>query len=480
MGNTVYKAAGNIWGVKNYTDGRKAENELLAKSNNHGKMLSRAKSFARNNPFAMAAKITFETYCGCLTPVEGYEESRVAFNEWAKRAGLESGQSLGELAAQLVGTMTWGDCLAVLGSDPYAPPGTVSARLKLIDPLQVETPPKYKNKDIVNGKRVVLGVVLDKHDIEIGYYVRKAGTDGNNDSDFSFLPRYDKNGRFFSMLVRRPGSTFPGQVRSLPMLAAAMDVIDVLDQLIESAAIEAKTKSSLSIMLETSLPPSDGQSWADKKEAVSEVNLPRINLDGIKSGDVASLPHGTTPHVIANAGNLDIVEQIKQQIKLIAGSFGVPYAAMMSDFDKMSFSSSKMMMSKLYTLVDLWNYGPIMRLFNEIYKWVCFEHYLVKGILPSNEMLVCNWVGPEQPDPDPVKSAKANEIRLRLGVENRTDIVARKGDNYEDLLEQKKKELDMEREKFNGLTFDEVLGRSKTEDIDNSSDDEDDDKEEEE
>lgn len=476
MGAMVYKAAGNVYGVKNCTDGRKSENQLLERSNNWVQILSRAKNFVRNIPVANAIKNTFEVYCGCLTPVEGCEESRAAFSDWAKHAGMESGQSLAELAALLVGVMTWGDCLAVLGSDPYAPPGTVSARLKLIDPLQVETPPKYRNKGIEGNRRVVLGVALDKNDIELGYYVRKAGTDGNSDSDYQFFPRYEeKTGRFVSMLVRAPGSLLPGQVRSFPMLASSMDIIDVLEQLNESAGIEAKTKSDMSVMIESKFPAeADPSSWAsDSAEEGGAAKQPEINLKDLKPGEVIFLPPGTTPHIINNSGNLELVEQIKQQHKIIAGNIGIPYAAMMSDFEKMSFSSSKMMMAKLFLLVEQWNYGPVMRLFSEIYRCVCLEYYLRKGEIPAPEQLVCNWQSPSQPDPDPVKSANADKIRRAEGVKNRTDIVGSKGDDYRDYLLQKKKEIDMEREIL-GVTLDELLGKPRTKKNDEDDDDEED------
>jgi capsid protein len=475
--NDVYESVGNIYGVKKTVDGRKDENELLVKSNNWVRMVSRAKNFVRNVPIATAVKITFENYCGCLTPVEGNEESRTAFNEWAKKAGMESGQSLVELTAQLVGVMTWGDCLVVLGSDPYALPGTISARLKLVDPLRVETPPQYKDKGLVGGKKVVLGVVLDKQDIEIGYYVRKAGTDGHKDSDFTFLPRYDKNGRFFSMLVRAPGSAFPGQVRSFPMLSGSMNVADILNQLISSAAVEAKTKSTVSVMLETEFPPEDSnKEFADSEsEEKNASEPPRLNIDKAEPGDVLTLPPGSKPHVITNGGNLELVEQIKQQIKIIAGSIGIPYAALMSDFEKMSFSSSKMMMSKLYRLIELWNYGPIMRLFSEIYKWVCYEHHLLKGVLPTKEMLECQWVGPSQPDPDPMKSAKADLILAEKGYKLPADVVAeRYAQDWATYLDAMAAQIKMAKEKL-GDDWKEIFGKKASE-----KDDEDDDEEEDE
>ncbi|MCL2207021.1 MAG: phage portal protein [Fibromonadales bacterium] len=471
MTNVIYEASGNLFGTQNVVDGRKDENELLARSNNWIKMVSRGKNFVRNIFIATALKTTFESYCGCLTPVEGSEESRAAFNEWAKHAGLESGESLAELTAQLVGVMTWGDCLVVLGADPYAAPGTITARLKLIDPLRVETPPKYKEGKFIGGKRVVLGVVLDKHDIEIGYFVRKAGTDGK-DEDFDFLPRYDKNGRFFSMLVRAPGSRFPGQVRSFPMLSGSMNVTDVLNQLVDSAAIEGKSKSNMSVMLASETPPESGKEWTDKEKGAA----PKLNLSNPKPGAILTLPPGTKPYIITNTGNLNLVEQIRQQLKLIAGGLGIPYAAFMSDFEKMNFSSSKMALNKLFKIVDLWNYGPIQRLFGELFYWVCYEHYLINGILPKKENLVCDWIGPTPPDPDPLKSANAERVRLASGTLNPSDAVAAySGTDYAAHCKQRKKDEETQIREYGapfGLDFKNSDSSTPDDDDDDAEDEE--------
>jgi capsid protein len=332
--------------------------------------------------------------------------------------------------------------------------------------------------------RVVLGVALDKNDIELGYFVRKAGTDGNVDSDFTYVPRYLKSGRFYSMLVRAPGSHFPGQVRSFPMLSSSMDTVDLLSQLTEAASKESITKSAASVMLETEFPPDSGgklfvdDEKKDAEESKPKNNLPKLNLEDIKPGDIIPLPPGTKPHVIENSATLQLVEQNKQQLKIVAGTLGIPYATLMSDFEKMSFSSCKMMMSKLFLLINLWNYGPIMRLFIEIFREVCLEYYLLKSILPNTEWLSCNWQGQEQPDPDPVKSANADKIRRQEGVKTRSDIVAGKGDDYRALVMQIKYERDIEMEVL-GMPMDEFLNIKKSKSETEEPDDDDDDSEDE-
>ncbi len=190
----------------------KSENELL-QNGDYYKILERARAFIRNEQIAGAVKGTAETYCGNIIPDKGHAESKKAFNEWAKHAGYRSGESLGELNTELVGILTWGDCLVVLDRSPRAPEGTIMARLKLIDPLCIKTPPKYQNKGLIDGKKVILGVAFDSNDMEVGYFVLKAGLDGSKDEHYTYFPCYEpETGRFVSALMCRPGSRFPGQV----------------------------------------------------------------------------------------------------------------------------------------------------------------------------------------------------------------------------------------------------------------------------
>jgi len=429
-----------------FLDTLKSDNELL-KNGDYYKILGRVKSFIRNEQIANATKDTAETYCGNIIPDKGHEESKKAFCEWAKHAGQQSGQSFGELNTEIVGVLTWGDCLVVLESDPYALPGTISARVKIIDPLCVKTPPKYLDKGLVDGKKVILGVALDKHDIEIGYYVQKAGTDGSKDADYEYLPRYEpETGRFASALIRRPGSCFPGQVRGYPMLLSSLFSVNAIDKLSEFTVREANVKSMLGVWIET-----------DSKDGVSGVGVnstyytkalsmeapdspkeekPKINISELESGNAPVLPPGSKVHTIANGGNLNIVDGIKEQEKLIAGSLGIPYHILKRDFEGINFSAGKLEIDALFRKFDLWNYGPLMRVFSEIYKWVVIEYWLLQGKIPVEDYWKCDWIGPGAPDPDPLKSAHAETIRLGNGTMPRSFIVGKRGDDYLSFLEQ--------------------------------------------
>jgi len=170
--NHVYKILKVF--MDRFFETRKSENELL-QNGSYYKILERARAFVRNEQIANAVKVTAETYCGNLVPDKGHSESKKAFNEWAKHAGYRSGESLGELNTDLVSILTYGDCLIVLERRTNVPKGTITARLKLIDPLCVKTPPKYQNKGLVGGKKVILGVAFDSTDMEMGYYVLGAG-----------------------------------------------------------------------------------------------------------------------------------------------------------------------------------------------------------------------------------------------------------------------------------------------------------------
>jgi len=442
----------------------KSENELLQKGDYY-KILERARAFVRNEQIANAVKITAETYCGNIIPDKGHAESKKAFNEWAKHAGHRSGESLGELNTDLVGILTWGDCLIVLDRNPRAPEGTIAARLKLIDPLCVRTPPKYQNKGLVNGKKVILGVALDANDMEVGYFVLKAGLDGSKDEHYTYFPCYEPaTGRFVSALVCRPGSRFPGQARGFPMLLASLFSINAIDKLSEYTLKEASTKSMLGAWLVTDSvegpksigvdstfytqpPPTDVVAKPEEKK-----EEPKVNMSQLESGDIPVLPPNTKIETVHNGGNLDIVAGIKEQEKLIAGSIGMPWHILKRDFEGINFSAGKLEIDGLFRLFDLWNYGPIMRVFGEIYKWVVIEHWLLQGKIPTKELWESDWIGPGAPDPDPLKSAHADSVRLNSGTVARSSIAGKRGDDYEQTLEQIKEDGEAE-ERILGRRF---------------------------
>lgn len=450
--NRVYKIL-DI-NMDRFLETTKSENELL-QNGDYYKILDRARAFVRNEQIANAVKITAETYCGNIIPDKGHAESKKAFNEWAKHAGYRAGESLGELNTDLVGMLTYGDCLVVLDRSPIAAEGTITARLKLIDPLCVRTPPKFQNKGIVEGKKVVLGVAFDSNDMELGYYVLRAGLDGSQDAHYTYFPCYDsETGRFIAALVCRPGSRFPGQVRGFPMLLASLFSVNAIDKLSEYTLREASTKSMLGAWLVTdskdgpraigvdatfyTTPPTTEGETGEKKEE------PKVNMSLLESGDIPVLPPNTKIETIQNGGNLDIVAGIKEQEKLIAGSIGMPWHILKRDFEGINFSAGKLEIDALFRLFDLWNYGPIMRVFSEIYKWVVIEYWLLQGKIPTRELWESDWIGPGAPDPDPLKSAHADAIRIGSGTVARSSIAGKRGDDYEQILEQIKEDGEAE------------------------------------
>lgn len=443
-----YKFVAPAFGPDSIVSGRVDENELLKRSNNWERMSSRSKHFARNLSIPNAIKETMVAYCGQLTPVGGTAESKRVFNTWADSAELQLGKSLREVNSDLVAVLTWSDCLVVLSQTPYAAPGAIRARVQLIDPHQVATPPRYSDGKVHGDRRVVLGCVLDTLDIEIGYYIRKSGASGDSDEDFFFLPRFDPiTGRFISLLVRRPGSTFPGQLRSFPMCAPVMNEINDLAKLCESVVQAGITKNLLAIMLKTSDPAAARQSVGnigpDGKPIVVPWARQAVPVGRIAPGSITMLPPDADPTVVSHAGNADLVASIKMNLQLIAAGVNIPYEVLLKSFLGINFSGGKLTLDGLRRMVNLWN-GAIERPWKLIYRWVLIEHYLLQGRVPTEAELTCNWIGASMPDPDPQKTANANAMNIANGIDSRSAIVARRGEDYETHLHQIRAEEELE------------------------------------
>ncbi len=277
---------------------------------------------------------------------------------------------------------------------------------------------------------------------------RKAGTDGHSDEDYAYVPRFDPTtGRFVSQLIRRPGSTFPGQVRSFPMTATCMNEINDLDKLCESAVHAGINKNLLAIMLKTSDPSgvrqATGNIGPDGKPIQRQTARGPVAVGRVNPGSVSSLPPDTDPVVISHSGNTDLVASIKMNLQLIAASVNIPYEILMSSFLGISFSGGKLSYDALFRLVSLWN-ACIVTVWKQIYRWVLIEHYLLNGVVPTERDITCDWIGPAMPDPDPQKSSAAASSNIANGTDSRSAIVGRKGIDYESHLRQIKAEEDLE------------------------------------
>jgi lambda family phage portal protein len=139
-----------------------------------------------------------------------------------------------------------------------------------------------------------------------------------------------------------------------------------------------------------------------------------------------------------------------------ARGFDMSYEAFSGDYSKTSYSSGRLALDGDWksTLYD--RYGYINKVANQIARLFFYEA-LVKGILPIpkglndpltdwftfERLFKSDWVGAGKNRIDEFKTAKANQVMLATGETTLADIYAENGQNWEDGIEQRAREIQM-------------------------------------
>lgn len=142
-----------------------------------------------------------------------------------------------------------------------------------------------------------------------------------------------------------------------------------------------------------------------------------------------------------------------------ARGFDMSYEAFSGDFSKTSYSSGRLALDQDWksTLYD--RTGYINKVANQIARLFFYE-VLVKGVLEVprglndplsdwftfEQLFKCDWVGAGKNRIDEFKSAKANQVMLATGETTLADIYAENGQNWEEGIEQRAREIRMMRD----------------------------------
>lgn len=144
---------------------------------------------------------------------------------------------------------------------------------------------------------------------------------------------------------------------------------------------------------------------------------------------------------ISHTGNSELVAFISQTLRHVSGALSRPLEILLSNFADINFSSSKNSFDKFARDLQRWIDSNSVFM-TEVYRWVVMEAALVRGEMPSVDMLDVTWSPVVVPDPDPQKSAAAEQTRLACGTTTRTWVLAKQGKSYTEYL----KTLAQERE----------------------------------
>lgn len=288
-----------------------------------------------------------------------------------------------------------------------------------------------------NGRTVRFGVELDQWMRPTAYYVKP------HPGDYQFTPPGGIRGR----RVRIPAeemivpflSTRTNQTRGVPWIVSAMSRLHQMGGYEEAEVIGARAGSMILGFIETP----DGQVQGD--EVVDGEQITDFENGVIKAlgpGQKMNIPDTRKP----NAG---FDPFMRAMLRGVAAGTGTSYEAISKDYSQSNYSSSRMAL-----LSERDNWRVIQDWFIRNFHKKVFAAWLDMAVLaneiaiPDYEMnrdryLKVRWMPRGWAWIDPTKEVSAFKDAVRSGFTTLSNVVAQQGDDFEELMSQRKRELEL-------------------------------------
>jgi lambda family phage portal protein len=150
---------------------------------------------------------------------------------------------------------------------------------------------------------------------------------------------------------------------------------------------------------------------------------------------------------------------VERILKAISAALGLPYELVAKDFSKTNYSSARAALLEARRYFKMRQEWLARKLCQPVWERILEEAYLTRQLeaatfLEKKEYWVqSSWIAPGWEWVDPLKEAQAAEVGLKNGIITYSDLYASEGKDWEESLEQRKREQD----KIKELGLEEVI-----------------------
>lgn len=339
------------------------------------------------------------------------------------------------LQAQIMRSMLIdGDCLVVrrYRERPWA---IMKTCLQVIDGSRLQNPSISFDPD----RDIREGVELDRSGMPIAYHIASGKPfSGFGTRELVRVPRFDRDG--VPLVLHVFSQRLPGQSRGEPLLAPVVEKFKQLsrytDAEIMAAVINAFYATFITSETGGPFPEKTSSHLAKPEEKPRERQTHKFGeglLIDLLPGEKVDSPSPGRPNV-----NFDAFMQAI--IKQISIGLGIPYEVYVQHFQS-SYTAAR------GAFLEAWKKYRIMRkaqaseVCQPIYQWIIADA-VRDGLLdapgfddPMRRMVytAAEWIGSAMESIDPLKDAKADELRLMTRVASRRSIVEEAGKDFDKL-----------------------------------------------
>jgi lambda family phage portal protein len=236
-----------------------------------------------------------------------------------------------------------------------------------------------------------------------------------------------------------------GQLRGVSRFAPAIVKLFLLDQY-DDAELDRKKVAAMYAMFVTSPAPDNPLAPPDEEYEVAP-------------GQVVRLDPGEDVTVSAPADSGSTYEPFQYRTLLqISAALGIPYGYLSNDGAKGNFSNSRLSLIEFRRRVSAWQHSVmVFQMCRPVWARFMDTAVLAGALrLPGydrrrSEYLACNWLPTKWDWVDPLKDANAEIAQIEAGLKSRTQAIAERGYDAEQVDAEIARER--EREKRLGLDF---------------------------
>jgi lambda family phage portal protein len=236
-----------------------------------------------------------------------------------------------------------------------------------------------------------------------------------------------------------------GQLRGVSRFAPAIVKLFLLDQY-DDAELDRKKVAAMYAMFVTSPAPDNPLAPPDEEYEVAP-------------GQVVRLDPGEDVTISAPADSGSTYEPFQYRTLLqISAALGIPYGYLSNDGAKGNFSNSRLSLIEFRRRVSAWQHSVmVFQMCRPVWARFMDVVVLAGGLrLPGYdrrraEYLACNWLPTKWDWVDPLKDANAEIAQIEAGLKSRSQAIAERGYDAEQVDTEIARERD--REKRLGLDF---------------------------
>jgi lambda family phage portal protein len=452
-----------------YAPSGSADSDLIPEL---GTMVPRSRDLARNHGIASGAMQTYkDNIIGHVLRLAskphykllGIERERAGeigrvieneFETWANTTECDAGRTmtlLGQTLQSLGSAMLNGEALALPLWRPRAG-SRWAMRIQSIEADRLATPPWLENNPNVRG-----GVEIDRDGAPVAYWIQRShpgdrfGLMGLYDPGaYQRIPAFTPRG--MQRVIHLHDKERSGQNRGRPIVSSVMKEFRLAGKY-TSAHLETAVASSLiAAFLESDLPPeSAAELFGEDPAKAWEDQLGGYHAQ-LQGAAVIPVPAGAriTPFTPSSTNDA-FGAFMESALRHIATGLNMPYELLLKDFSKTNYSSARA------ALLEAWRFFHGRRRWIKDY-WLrpiyelWLDEAIARGRIPgitqaeyhANRYAYAraNWVFAGRGWVDPVKEAKAAEIRMQAGLSTLEQECAEQGLDWEEVLEQRARERD--------------------------------------